>query len=151
MECPFKNFKQIAPGTIEKCLEDLPLVSMECFWCESNFKFLKVVSKRLAVGSAFNCLPNMWFDGDLVHILLKVLLRNNASSKKILIMPHTHIQELVKLSKKTGKEEVKRAFETVYKNLTGRDKNVKIFSYDVWLFLENVGADHWTCRFLFLF
>ena len=100
---------------------------MECFRFESNFKFLKGVSKRLALGSAFNCLPNMWFDGDLVHILLKVLLRNNASSQKILIMPHTHIQELVKLSKNKGKEDVKKAFETVYKNLTEGDKTKKYF------------------------
>ena len=159
LEFPFKNNKHVTPAVIENCLDGLPVFSNECFRFDSSSNSntdSRISSQMLSLGSFFNCIFQYWFHGDLIQFFLKVLLRNPKNAAKFLVVPHPYIMELVgshmvsnKRKKSKQKKSMKNVFEHVYKNVKLNSVTKKIFSHDVWLFFENVGAYHWTCRFLF--
>ena len=149
LEFPFKNNKQIAPAIIEKCLNGLPIFLNKIFWLDPNSNTgNQIATQCLSLGSFFNCIFQHWFHGDLIQFLLKVLLQNSKNAAEILIVPHSHIKEL--LDCPLGRSSVKTVFENVHKNVRSNSLNRdKSFSHDLWLFIENVESCHWTCRFLF--
>ena len=111
-------------------------------------------SFNLSMSQLMNLHVGLWLTGDLIHTLMRFLLRNPETTKKVVCLEFQKIERLFSFQlerpSRNGKVSIDSVFQKIYGDIAlkrskkKKKENIyKLTDYDYWMIPENVDGILW--------